>query len=39
VVPDRRTRRLRRADGRIERLAIPEQDPFWPAFFEGLDRA
>lgn len=39
VVADRRTRRLRRADGRIERLEIPAQDPFWPAFFEGLQKA
>jgi hydrogenase expression/formation protein HypE len=38
VVADRKTRRLRRADGREERLAIPEQDPFWPAFFAGLER-
>jgi hydrogenase expression/formation protein HypE len=38
VVADRRHRTLRRADGRTERLAIPEQDPFWPAFFQGLER-
>ena len=36
VVRDRRVRTIRRADGRTEILAIPEQDPFWPAFFEGL---
>jgi hydrogenase expression/formation protein HypE len=36
VVKDRRVRTLRRVDGRVERLAIPAQDPFWPAFFEGL---
>ena len=39
VVADRRRRTLRRRDGRIEPLAIPEQDPFWPAFFEGLGKA
>jgi hydrogenase maturation factor len=39
VVADRRCRRLRRADGRAEKLAVPEQDPFWPAFFEGLGAA
>jgi hydrogenase maturation factor len=38
VVRDRRVRRIRRVDGRTETLAIPEQDPFWPAFFEGLGR-
>ncbi len=39
VVKDRRRRTLRRIDGRVEPLAIPEQDPFWPAFFEGLAKA
>jgi hydrogenase expression/formation protein HypE len=38
VVRDRRRRVLRRADGRTEDLAVPAQDPFWPAFFEGLDK-
>jgi hydrogenase expression/formation protein HypE len=38
VVADRRRRTLRRRDGRVEPLAIPEQDPFWPAFFEGLGK-
>ncbi len=38
VTADRRRRTLRRSDGRVERLAVPEQDPFWPAFFEGLGR-
>lgn len=32
-----RKRLIRRTDGRIERLAIPTQDPFWPAFFKGLE--
>jgi len=39
VVRDRRRRTIRRADGRTEALAIPEQDPFWPAFFAGLEKA
>ncbi|MEN6559966.1 MAG: AIR synthase family protein [Acidobacteriota bacterium] len=39
VVRDRRRRTIRRADGRTEALAVPEQDPFWPAFFAGLDKA
>ncbi|HPW18197.1 MAG TPA: AIR synthase family protein [Candidatus Aminicenantes bacterium] len=38
VVRDPEVRTLRRADGRVERLEIPAQDPFWPAFFEGLGR-
>jgi hydrogenase maturation factor len=36
VLRDRRRRTIRRADGRTETLEVPEQDPFWPAFFEGL---
>lgn len=32
-----RQRNLRRSDGRSVPLAIPEQDPFWPAFFKGLE--
>jgi hydrogenase maturation factor len=39
VLKDRRRRTLRRVDGRVERLEIPEQDPFWPAFFQGLEKA
>ncbi len=38
VVADRRRRTLRRRDGRVVPLAIPAQDPFWPAFFEGLGK-
>ncbi|HSA95294.1 MAG TPA: AIR synthase family protein [Acidobacteriota bacterium] len=38
VFRDRRRRVLRRADGRVETLAVPEQDPFWPAFFSGLEK-
>jgi hydrogenase maturation factor len=38
VLSDRRRRTLRRADGRTEKLAVPDQDPFWPAFFKGIER-
>jgi hydrogenase expression/formation protein HypE len=38
VIRDRRRRVLRRADGRTEDLAVPAQDPFWPAFFSGLEK-
>jgi len=39
VVAGRRRRTMRRRDGRVVPLAIPEQDPFWPAFFKGLEKA
>ena len=38
VTSDRRKRTLRRRDGTLSPLAIPAQDPFWPAFFEGLKK-
>jgi hydrogenase expression/formation protein HypE len=38
VVANRRRRTLVRADGRAEALAVPGQDPFWPAFFKGLEK-
>jgi hydrogenase expression/formation protein HypE len=38
VLRDRRRRTIRRADGRVEKLAVPDQDPFWPAFFRGLEK-
>jgi hydrogenase expression/formation protein HypE len=38
VVANPRRRILKRRDGRIVPLAIPGQDPFWPAFFEGLNK-
>jgi hydrogenase expression/formation protein HypE len=37
VVADRRRRALKRRGGRVVPLAIPDQDPFWPAFFKGLE--
>ena len=39
VTANSRKRTLRRRDGTVSPLAIPEQDPFWPAFFEGLKNA
>jgi hydrogenase expression/formation protein HypE len=38
VVADPRRRTLRRRDGSAVPLAIPGQDPFWPAFFKGLEK-
>ena len=38
VVADPRRRTLRRRDGSVVPLAIPGQDPFWPAFFKGLEK-
>lgn len=38
VLRDRRRRTIRRLDGRTEKLAVPDQDPFWPAFFQGLKK-
>ncbi|MBD3164222.1 AIR synthase [Candidatus Woesearchaeota archaeon] len=35
-VTDTKDRRMmKRKDGSIRKLAVPEQDPFWPVFFEG----
>lgn len=36
VVANKRRRIIRRLDGRLESLVIPQQDPFWPAFFSSL---
>lgn len=36
VIRDTGKRILRRWDGQAVPLAIPRQDPFWPAFFAGL---
>ena len=33
---DEAARTIRRRDGSTEELYIPEQDPFWPLFFEAL---
>jgi hydrogenase maturation factor len=37
VLRDPKKRVMRRRDGGAVLLAIPEQDPFWPAFFKGLE--
>jgi hydrogenase maturation factor len=36
VTKDSKRRIINRLDGSIVPLAIPQQDPFWPAFFKGL---
>lgn len=36
AVGDKETRIIKRLDGSVVQLAIPDQDPFWPVFFEGL---
>jgi hydrogenase expression/formation protein HypE len=37
VLKDPRKRIMRRRDSSVITLAIPVQDPFWPAFFKGLE--
>ncbi len=36
VSKNRGDRIIKRRDGTVASLAIPDQDPFWPAFFKGL---
>ena len=38
VVASQKTRTLKRLDGTIVPLKIPHQDPFWPVFFEGVEK-
>ena len=38
VLKGKRTRTIRRLDGTTQPLYVPPQDPFWPAFFRGLER-
>jgi len=38
VVASQKTRTLKRLDGTVIPLKIPHQDPFWPVFFEGLEK-
>ena len=38
VLADRRRRTIRRSRRPDGTLAVPEQDPFWPAFFRGLEK-
>jgi hydrogenase maturation factor len=37
VTKDSKRRIMKRLDGTVVPLAIPHQDPFWPAFFKGLE--
>jgi hydrogenase expression/formation protein HypE len=38
VKKNRNERTIKRRDGERIPLSIPEQDPFWPAFFTGLEK-
>jgi hydrogenase maturation factor len=38
AVKDKTKRFIRRRDGKTLELSVPEQDPFWPAFFQGLEK-
>jgi len=38
IIPKGEGRTIIRLNGKREPLRIPEQDPFWPAFFSGLER-
>ncbi len=38
VIDNPEKRILKRTDGSEVPLEIPEQDPFWPVFFEGLEK-
>lgn len=38
VKDDPNKRIMRRRDGTVVPLSVPDQDPFWPAFFEGLEQ-
>jgi hydrogenase maturation factor len=38
VVPRKEGQEIKRRDGTVEKLKIPEQDPFWPIFFKDLEK-
>ncbi|MBS7249498.1 MAG: AIR synthase family protein [Candidatus Freyarchaeota archaeon] len=38
VIGDTKTRTMKRIDGSEVPLEIPRQDPFWPVFFEGVEK-
>ncbi len=38
IVPKEEGKTIIRLDGSEEELRIPLQDPFWPAFFRGLEK-
>lgn len=37
IIADPHKRNLKRVDGTSIPIAMPDQDPFWPAFFKGLE--
>ena len=39
VLDDPSRRVVRRRDGSVEVLRVPAEDPFWPAFFRGVEAA
>ena len=39
VIADTGRRVIRRRDGTTEKLAVPAEDPFWPAFFRGVEKS
>jgi hydrogenase expression/formation protein HypE len=39
VINNRKVRTIKRKDGKKVPLSIPVQDPFWPAFFKGLNES
>ncbi len=39
VTDDPKAGIMKRLDGHIDQLEIPKQDPFWPVFFEGLEKS
>ncbi len=38
VLENPQERTIRRRDGTFNPLSIPQQDPFWPAFFKGIEK-
>jgi hydrogenase maturation factor len=38
VTDDASVRVISRRDGTVQNLAVPEEDPFWPAFFAGVEK-
>jgi hydrogenase maturation factor len=38
VTDETKIRTLKRRNGQVIPLIIPEQDPFWPVFFEGVEK-
>ncbi len=38
VIADSSRRVIARRDGQVSELGVPDQDPFWPAFFAGVEK-